>query len=54
MRGPSGPEPVDYARVVDVMRRVGYAGYMSIEYEDRDDPRTAVPEFVQYLRGVVS
>jgi sugar phosphate isomerase/epimerase len=49
-RGPSGPEPVDYARVADIMRRVGYTGYFSIEYEDRDDPRTAVPEFVQYLQ----
>ena len=50
MRGPSGPEPVDYARVAEIMRRVGYAGYFSIEYEDRDDPRAAVPEFVQHLR----
>jgi sugar phosphate isomerase/epimerase len=52
MRGPSGPEPVDHARVVEIMRGVGYTGYFSIEYEDRDDPRTAVPEFVQYLRQV--
>lgn len=50
MRGPGGPEAVDYARVIEIMRRVGYAGYLSIEYEDRDDPRTAVPEFAASLQ----
>lgn len=52
-RGPSGPEPVDYARVAEILRRAGYAGYLSVEYEDKDDPRTAVPEFVAYLQRVV-
>lgn len=52
MRGPSGPERVDYARVAEIMRGVGYSGYFSIEYEDRDDPRTAVPEFAEYLQRV--
>src|SRR5947209_783453 len=52
MRGPSGPEPVDYARVAEIMRGVGYSGYLSVEYEDRDDPRQAVPEFVAYLQRV--
>ena len=52
MRGPSGPERVDYTRVVEIMRRAGYSGYLSVEYEDRDDPRTAVPEFVAYLQSV--
>jgi len=51
-RSPAGPAPVDYARVNEIMRGVGYSGYFSIEYEDRDDPRTAVPEFVQYLQQV--
>jgi len=51
-RGPSGPETVDYARVVEIMRGAEYAGYLSVEYEDRDDPRQAVPEFVAHLRRV--
>jgi sugar phosphate isomerase/epimerase len=53
MRGSQGPEPVDYTRVVEIMRRAGYSGYFSVEYEDRDDPRTAVPEFVAHLQRVV-
>jgi sugar phosphate isomerase/epimerase len=52
MRGASGPESVDYARVADIMRRVGYQGYLSVEYEDREDARTAVPEFVRHLQSV--
>ena len=53
MRGPSGPEAVDYERVAEIMRGVGYSGYFSIEYEDKEDPRTAVPEFVQHLQQVI-
>lgn len=54
MRGPAGPEAVDYGRVADIMRRAGYTGYFSIEYEDKEDPCTAVPEFVRHLQQVVS
>lgn len=50
MRGPSGPERVDYGRVIQIMRDAGYRGYLSIEYEDAEDPRRAVPEFVKTLR----
>jgi sugar phosphate isomerase/epimerase len=52
MRGPAGPERVDYARVAEIMRRVDYSGYLSVEYEDRDDARTAVPVFVAHLQSV--
>jgi sugar phosphate isomerase/epimerase len=41
---------VDYARVADILRRTNYAGYLSVEYEDAEDPRTAVPAFVEYLK----
>jgi sugar phosphate isomerase/epimerase len=50
MHSPAGPQAVDYAQVIKVMCDVGYKGYLSIEYEDADDPRHAVPEFVQYLK----
>jgi sugar phosphate isomerase/epimerase len=50
MRGPAGPERVDYGRVAKIMREAGYAGYLSVEYEDADDPREAVPAFVETLR----
>jgi sugar phosphate isomerase/epimerase len=50
LHGAAGPERVDYARVAQIMRDAGYRGYFSIEYEDADDPRRAVPEFVAYLK----
>jgi sugar phosphate isomerase/epimerase len=54
MRGPAGPEQVDYARVARIMREVGYQGYLSIEYEDAEDPRQAVPAFVATLRRALA
>ncbi|MBI3912278.1 MAG: sugar phosphate isomerase/epimerase [Armatimonadetes bacterium] len=47
----SGQErrPVDYARVAQIMAAVGYQGYLSVEYEEREDPRTGVPRFVEEL-----
>jgi sugar phosphate isomerase/epimerase len=50
MHGGTEPVRIDYAQVVKIMCGVGYHGYLSIEYEDADDPRQAVPEFVQYLK----
>jgi sugar phosphate isomerase/epimerase len=42
--------PVDYARVKRIMDEAGYCGYLSIEYEEAEDPRTAVPRFVDELK----
>ena len=44
-------EQVDYRRVVRIMREVGYAGYMSIEYEEPSDQVVGVDRFAAYLRG---
>ena len=51
-RTPEGTEPVDYARVRQILEEVGYNGYVSIEYEEKEDASTAVPRFVEYLKGV--
>ena len=53
MRAGEGRVSVDYARVAEIMRRCNYAGYISVEYEDEEDPRTAVPAFVEYLKQCV-
>jgi sugar phosphate isomerase/epimerase len=53
MRAGEGHVEVDYARVAEILRRSDYAGYISIEYEDAEDPRTAVPAFVEYLKQCV-
>ena len=44
---------LDFERIIDMFLKVGYSGYMSIEYEGREDPVTAVPKFVQVLRQYI-
>jgi len=44
---------VDYRRVAEIMRKVGYRGFLSIEYEEPGkDAMVEVPRFVAYLRGI--
>lgn len=44
---------LDYARIIDMLMKVGYSGYLSIEYEGKEDPVTAVPKCVKFLRQFV-
>jgi sugar phosphate isomerase/epimerase len=44
------PQPADYPRIVKILREAGYRGYLSIEYEAREDPLTALPRHVRALR----
>jgi sugar phosphate isomerase/epimerase len=46
-----GKEEVDYHRVAAIMQEAGYKGYISIEYEEAEDPAVAVPRFVQTLKA---
>lgn len=41
---------LDYARIGQIMRDVGYKGYISLEFEGQDDPSTAVPKSLELLR----
>ena len=44
---------LDFKRIIDMFLKVGYSGYMSIEYEGREDPVTAVPKCVEVLRQYI-
>ncbi|MBC8232124.1 hypothetical protein H8E77_21470, partial [bacterium] len=44
---------LDFQRIIDMFLKVGYSGYMSIEYEGRENPVTAVPKCVKVLRQYV-
>lgn len=41
---------VDYARVAEIMRGAGFTGYISLEYEGREDPISAVPKSIRLIR----
>ena len=42
---------LDYVRIARIMREAGYRGYVSLEFEGKDDPKTAVPKSLELLRG---
>lgn len=41
---------LDYARIGDIMRKQNYKGYISLEFEGKEDPNTAVPKSLDLLR----
>ena len=41
---------LDYARIAAILRDAGYRGYISLEFEGREDPATAVPQSLAMLR----
>jgi L-ribulose-5-phosphate 3-epimerase len=42
---------VDYPRVAAMLRRHNYRGYVSLEFEGKEDWRTAIPKSLAVLRG---
>jgi len=45
---------LDYARIAAMLRKAGYRGYVSLEYEGREDPKAAVPKSLAVLRKAFS
>lgn len=45
---------IDYDRVAEIMKRVDYRGYISLEFEGKEDPLTAVPKSLAMLREAFS
>jgi sugar phosphate isomerase/epimerase len=43
-------EEADLKRVTDILRKVNYQGYVALEYEAAEDPKTAVPRYVKEMR----
>ena len=49
--GPDGqPQPTDFARLAGILRRVGYRGYVVLEYEEAGDPRAECARYLDQLR----
>ena len=43
-------EEADLKKVVDILRAGKFCGYVILEYEAKEDPKTAVPKFLKELR----
>jgi sugar phosphate isomerase/epimerase len=41
---------LDYARIAAIMRKVDYRGYVSLEFEGKEDPNTGIPKSLELLR----
>lgn len=41
---------LDYPRIGEIMRKAGYKGYISLEFEGQEDPLTAIPKSLDVLR----
>jgi sugar phosphate isomerase/epimerase len=55
MRDESGNTvPQDWKRVVALLRKGGYKGYLALEYEAKEDPATAVPRLIAELKRVIA
>ena len=44
------PEEADFKRLFQMLRTVNYRGYVALEYEAAEDPKTAVPRAARALR----
>jgi sugar phosphate isomerase/epimerase len=47
-----GGEKVDYDKVKGLLEDEGYNGFISIEYEEDEDPKVGVQRFATYLLGL--
>ncbi|MBM3333036.1 sugar phosphate isomerase/epimerase [Candidatus Sumerlaeota bacterium] len=43
-------QPMDYDRVISILRGVNYSGYIALEYEAKEDPKTGAPKAIEQLR----
>ncbi|MGL4554408.1 MAG: sugar phosphate isomerase/epimerase family protein [Gemmataceae bacterium] len=41
---------LDYGRIAGIMQKAGYKGWVSLEFEGKEDPKTAVPKSLAMLR----
>jgi len=44
---------LDYRRIMEIITRYGYNGYLSLEYEGKDDPLIAVPRALDFLDNII-
>jgi sugar phosphate isomerase/epimerase len=45
--------PADWNRVLGILGKAGYRGYLALEYESTDDPLTMVPKLISKMRSAI-
>ena len=46
-------EDSDYPRIVALMRKANYHGYLTLEYESAEEPLTAIPKHLESIRKAI-
>jgi sugar phosphate isomerase/epimerase len=46
-------QPVDFGRLIEILRQARYSGYVVLEYEAEEDPLTAIPRHLKELRSLI-
>jgi sugar phosphate isomerase/epimerase len=46
-------QDADYARIIEIVRKAKYRGYVTLEYEDDEEPLTAIPRHLEAIRKVL-
>jgi hypothetical protein len=52
-KGASAKEEADLDRIIEILYRARYAGYVVLEYEAEEDPLTAIPRYARKLRDLI-
>ncbi len=47
-------EEADLARIIGMLKQTNYRGYVVLEYEEDEEPRTAIPPLLKKLRGLIA
>ncbi len=53
---PSGgaKQDADLARIIGILKQANYRGYVVLEYEEDEEPRTAIPPLLKKLRELIA
>lgn len=46
-------QDADLPRVIDILKKANYQGYVALEYEAAEEPLKAVPEHIKTLKGLL-
>jgi hydroxypyruvate isomerase len=49
-----GGKPADLPRVVGILNEVNYRGWLALEYSDQEEPKSAVPRYLDQLRRLTA
>jgi sugar phosphate isomerase/epimerase len=46
-------EDADLSRLIGILRDADYRGYVALEYEAAEEPKTAIPRHIEALKKLV-